>query len=83
MTVSLEKLPHPPEVLGGKTAHLRELLLQIASQPLNDGPTPGMATLSINDYLANIPIEINEFPVNRTQRLVLCRADARLDIAQK
>ncbi len=74
--IRLGERPHIFEVCLGKAADIGKLPLQIFSQALNDLATPALILLAGQDFVTDLPVEMNELLIDGEGCLDLGRADA-------
>ena len=79
--VSQEKGPHAVDVGAGEAADSGESRLQILAQTINDGTAPPFGLLTLDDALADMPVEGEQFPVDGQGRLDLGILNAFLEVA--
>lgn len=58
-------MPHEPEIGRRKPGGLGKRFSQITGEPFNDRLPPPMLLLPIHDPLADAPIEVDQFPIDR------------------
>ena len=73
--VRLEKSFHPPEVGGRKAAHAGKLRPQIGGELFNHRLAPALGLLPLHDQPADIPVQADQFPVDRFEGFILGGAD--------
>ena len=81
--VRLEKSLHPPEVGGRETAHAGKLRPQIGGELFHHRLAPTLNILPLHDHPADIPVQADQFLVDRLEGFVLGGADALFYLAQK
>ncbi len=74
---------HPPDVARRKTLHGRKRAVQIPDQPLHHGVSITALLLGFDDGLAEVPIERDQFPVNREGRPKLGGLDPGLQAREE
>ena len=77
------KTAHSPDVSRRETAHARELGLEILGQFLDDGLSPTLGALALDDQLADLPVEFDKFPVDGQRGAELGRADTLFELREK
>ena len=73
------KFSHIPKVLHREAALFAEFGTQIGRQPFDNSFAPAFCFLTFLDQLANVPVEGDQFFVDRTQCRILCRVYAVLE----
>ena len=77
------KLPHKPKISRRKPIPTGELQLQIFSEGLYHPFTPPADLALLVDGFPDIPIQLDQFGVDRAEGPVLGLPDASLDFDQK
>jgi hypothetical protein len=79
---SLGKRPHVLKVAWRKAFHIREGGAQVMRQPVDHLGTPTLLGLSCKNVATDLPIQPDQFPINRQRRTLLRTVDAPLQVAQ-
>ena len=74
---------HPPDVPLGETLQVRQFIVQFAGEPGNDGRAPTFAPLAVVDDPPDVPVETDEFGVDRQHCPRLGALDAALHVGEE
>ena len=69
-------------LLGEKPLDSRKLFLYVERQAVNGPASPTLRLLATHNCPADIPIELDQFPIDRQRRFDLGGADAGLDVGE-
>jgi hypothetical protein len=58
------KGPHSPDIPRGEAGHAWELGLDVLGQPLNDGLSPTVGALALDDRAADLPVKFDQLAVD-------------------
>ena len=83
MRPGLGKTAHIFQVPGRETLHLRELVAEVAGEPVDHLRPPSFPLLGVEDRLANLPVELDQFAVDRECGFDLGGADPGFEIGEE
>ena len=81
--VRLKKSFHPPEVGDQKAAHAWKLRPQIGGELFHHHLASALGLLPLHDQPADVPVQADQFLVDRFEGFILGGADALLDLGEQ
>lgn len=81
--VSCRESPHIKQVCARKAFHFRKLAAQVFREPLDDFRAPAHLLLLLQNLAPRLPVEQDEFAVDRERGAKLRLTDPRLEVLQE